>query len=74
MYEELIKCKKCGNIPEMKISIGGPVIYYGIYCKCGNDNLKYNSTLVSYGLGGSGGFPPQNRQEAINLWNKEQEI
>jgi hypothetical protein len=71
---ELNKCKKCGGIPEMRCSFGGPVVYYGIYCKCGNDNRKYNSEMFAYGLVCAGGFPPSNRDEAIRLWNNENSL
>lgn len=70
---ELNSCPKCGSKAEMKCSFGGPTIYYGIYCQnkdCGFDNRHHNSSIFLYGLGGSGGFPPQDRDEAIKEWNE----
>ena len=68
----LENCPKCGREPEMRVSFGGPVAYYGIYCKCGNSNRIYPSALAAHGFGpDTQGFPPQDREESILEWNRK---
>lgn len=70
---ELKPCPKCGGKAEMRLSFGGPVVYYGIYCKCGHNNRHYHSeALLSHGLSSSGEYPPSDNDIAINDWNNQE--
>ena len=65
-------CPKCGGEAKHKCSFGGSTVYYGIYCqKCGHDNRTHNSAIFAFGLGNAGGFPPQDRDQAIEEWNAQ---
>jgi len=68
LTEELKACR-CGKKPEMKMSSGGGITYYGIYCECGNNNRHYDSAISCIGVG-IGNFPPMDRETAIRDWNR----
>ena len=63
---ELNPCPKCGGKSEMKCSFGGFDIYYTIRCTvCGFNNRTHNSAIFAAGFGEAGGFPPTDRNQAI---------
>lgn len=66
--EEMLPCH-CGRTPELKVTIGGPTLYFGIYCLCGNSNRHYDSSIARIGIG-IGNFPPKNKETAIKDWNE----
>jgi len=70
ILKELKPCPMCGCIAEMKVSLGGFSVYYGISCtKCEYNNRNHNSDIFTHGLGTAGGFPPTDRGIAIMKWN-----
>jgi hypothetical protein len=65
MNEEIRICL-CGATPELKITFGGPEVYYGVYCKCGANTRQE----VYHGFFEGCFMPQSSEEEAIKVWNE----